>query len=188
MPLSFAPYGAYFVVFRTPVTGNGKAGTNHFAFIPQDTLNTPWQVQFKNIPSRTFTKLESWTNNTDSAVKYYAGAATYQQAFNWNGTSSDSLYLDLGRIEDVGIAQISLNGKELGIVWTPPFRVPVSLKKGKNELQITVINSWRNRLIGDSHLPEAKRVTHTNIFIRPEWNLLPAGLFGPVVIGRLAEQ
>ncbi|WP_343667518.1 glycosyl hydrolase [Chitinophaga sp.] len=188
MPLSFAPYGAYFVVFRKPVNGNGKAGTNNAVFLPKDTLKNSWQVQFKNIPAKTFTKLESWTNSTDPAVKYYSGAATYQQSFNWNATSSDSMYIDLGDIQDVGIAQVLLNGKDLGIVWTPPFRVPVKLNKGKNDLQITVINSWRNRLVGDRGLPEAQRTTNTNIFIRPDWNLLPAGLLGPVVIGCLTDQ
>lgn len=186
MPLSFAPYGAYFIVFRKPIHTPGSAGSNSYMYIPADTLKNPWQVQFKNMPVQTFSRLESWTDNKDSAVKYYAGAATYKQAFN--SDRAGAMYLDLGDIQDVGIAKVLLNGKNLGIVWTPPFRVPVTLKKGKNVLEITVINSWRNRLVGDRGLPEEKRITHTNITIRPEWELLPAGLLGPVTIGRLAEQ
>jgi len=37
------------------------------------------------------------------------------------------------------------------------------VKEGVNGLTITVVNSWTNRLIGDSYFPKEKRVTRTNI-------------------------
>jgi len=59
----------------------------------------------------------------------------------------------LGRI--AVIAEAVLNGKELGIVWKPPYRYDITeiVKEGTNELQIKVTNQWPNRLIGDEHLP-----------------------------------
>jgi hypothetical protein len=58
-----------------------------------------------------------------------------------------------------------------------------ALHQGKNELSIEVVNTWRNRLIGDHHLPEDKRFTHTNAPYRLNGRpLLEAGLIGPVSI------
>ena len=35
------------------------------------------------------------------------------------------------------------------------------LKKGVNSLEVQVVNTWRNRLIGDCLLPEDKRIART---------------------------
>jgi hypothetical protein len=49
-----------------------------------------------------------------------------------------------------------------------------------------VVNSWRNRLIGDEKLPQGQRLTRTNITVVTEgarkWQLEASGLLGPVVI------
>jgi len=102
-----------------------------------------------------------------------------------------------------------LNGKDLGVVWTAPWRVAigdVAREKG-NELEIEVVNLWPNRLIGDGKLPKDQRRTVTNVLTYepvlpkdydvafcpicedrkktgkgPE--LLPSGLLGPVVLQR----
>jgi hypothetical protein len=97
---------------------------------------------------------------------------------------NERYFITLSNVQDVGIAKITLNNKELGIVWTPPFRFEITsalLRKG-NTLKVEVINSWRNRLVGDRALPKEKRLTQTNITIKPEWELLDAGLLGPVEI------
>ena len=49
------------------------------------------------------------------------------------------------------LAEVSVNGKALGILWKAPFRVDVTgaLKPGANTLEIRVTNLWVNRLIGD---------------------------------------
>jgi len=68
------------------------------------------------------------------------------------------LAIELGRVKDVGIARVKLNGIDLGVVWRPPFRADVTkaIKGGQNNLEVTVVNSWRNRLIGDQLLPPEK--------------------------------
>ena len=68
------------------------------------------------------------------------------------------------------------------MVWRPPFRVDVTkaVKQGENQLEVMVVNSWRNRLIGDRELPEDKRLTRTNINVTKDWKLEPSGLLGPV--------
>jgi hypothetical protein len=43
-----------------------------------------------------------------------------------------------------------------------------------------VVNSWRNRLIGDQKLPQEKRFTRTNISVTKNWQMEASGLLGPV--------
>ena len=83
------------------------------------------------------------------------------------------------------LAEISINGKPLGILWKEPFRVEITqvVKAGKNQLTVQVTNLWPNRLIGDQKLPEQERITwaSTSLF-KPTDPLLPSGLLGPVKI------
>ena len=57
-----------------------------------------------------------------------------------------------------------------------------AVKSGENKLEVMVVNSWRNRLIGDRALPEDKRHTRTNVTVDKNWKLEESGLLGPVRI------
>ena len=132
-----------------------------------------------------FAALESWTNRPEPGIRNYSGKAVYRKTFDApRPDQPGKRWLDLGDVQDVGVARIRLNGRDLGIVWCPPFRVPLGnvLKPTGNKLEIEVINSWRNRLIGDRDKPQLQRLTQTNITIKPNWQLLPAGLLGPVTL------
>jgi hypothetical protein len=91
--------------------------------------------------------------------------------------------MSLGAVNN--LAEVFVNGVSCGVAWTPPYKVDIThaLKDGENELRIDVVNTWNNRLVGDSHLPQEKRITST---VYPfKWDtkpLLPAGLLGPVSI------
>ncbi len=65
-----------------------------------------------------------------------------------------SLFLDLGKVNNM--ARVKLNGKDLGVIWTFPWRVDISdaVKPSGNQLEIEVVNLWPNRLIGDEQLPD----------------------------------
>ena len=96
----------------------------------------------------------------DDGVKYFSGTATYRKTFVLPGDSladDRRLYLDLGNVQV--IAQAKLNGKDLGVLWKPPFRIDVTeiLKAGDNELEARVTNLWPNRMIGNEQLPEDSR-------------------------------
>ena len=70
-------------------------------------------------------------------------------------------------------------------VWTKPARVDITkaAHAGTNTLEISVINLWPNRLIGDESLPESKRLTTTNAHkFSSATPLLPSGLLGPVLL------
>jgi hypothetical protein len=115
-------------------------------------------------------------------VRHFSGIATYRTQFDWTPRES-RLFLELGKVRV--LAEVRLNGRDLGPVWTAPFRVEVTgtLRPGPNLLEIRVANLWPNRLIGDAALPPAQRVAWTtwNPF-QKEAPLLPSGLLGPVRI------
>jgi hypothetical protein len=120
------------------------------------TLAGPWELHFPanwGAPEMiTLDKLISWTDHADKGVKYFSGTATYTKEFD---ISSDmvgadrSVYLDLGKVKN--LAQVKLNGKDLGILWKPPFRADITSAAiaGKNSLEVSITNLWPNRLIGD---------------------------------------
>lgn len=55
----------------------------------------------------------------------------------------------------IQIAEVELSGKDLGILWQPPFRLDVTeaLVSGDNALTVKITNLWPNRLTGDEQLP-----------------------------------
>jgi hypothetical protein len=87
------------------------------------------------------------------------------------------------------MAEVKLNGKNLGIVWCPPWQVEIPqgllLEKG-NKLEIKVANLWENRLRGDVGLPPQKQIADfggSSIrFQKDQGSLFPSGLLGPVRI------
>ena len=77
------------------------------------------------------------------------------------------------------------NGVDLGMVWTKPARVDISraARAGENDLEVTVVTLWPNRIIGDESLPAEKHLTQTNLRkFSAAPPLLPSGLLGPVEI------
>jgi hypothetical protein len=192
VPLEFQPYESMFVVFRKPIpiTASGSGKTNGTLFAPLLEITGPWTVQFDTRwggPDVVqFGRLESWTTRTEPGIRFYSGKALYSCGFDlpYGRGDGEKLFLELGDVKDVGMARIKLNGKEMGITWTPPFRMEITdaVRASHNSLQVEIANSWRNRLVGDRELPEGKRLTRTNITIQKEWKLLESGLMGPVRI------
>ena len=64
------------------------------------------------------------------------------------------IYIDLGEVNNM--ARVRVNGKDMGVVWSAPFRVKITsaLVVGKNNIDIEVVNLWPNRLIGDEQKPD----------------------------------
>jgi hypothetical protein len=101
-------------------------------------------------------KLASWTDMENSEIKHFSGTATYTIHFDVPAEQIGKgklAMLDLGDVQVM--AEVKLNGKDLGLLWKPPFRADVSdlLRAGDNELQVSVTNLWVNRLIGDEQYP-----------------------------------
>lgn len=190
VPLRFGPCGSIFVVFRPAAQPTPTVASHDKDFRPLQTLTGSWLVSFDpkwgGPVEIVFPELLDWTEHERQEVRFYSGHARYQKSFQLEKPleAGREYRLDLGRIEDIGIAEITLNGRNLGILWTPPFQTDVTsvLKDGVNVLEVEVANSWRNRLIGDRDLPLDRPFTRTNITVRRDWKLEPSGLLGPVTI------
>ena len=184
------PEGSVFVIFR------GKASSDHRELPTADdqllaTVNGPWQLEFPaNLgapPNVSLPQLQSWTENSDTGVKYFSGTATYRKEIDAPSSwfrSGRSIVLDLGTVKDM--AEVSVNGTPIDrVLWKPPFRVDVShlLRPGHNRIEIKVTNLWPNRMIGDLQPGVTKRYTFTDFHaFKPDSPLLESGLLGPVSV------
>jgi hypothetical protein len=178
-----------FIVFRTAALDHkrplyGKTGSVNTIY-----MSTGWTVKFDEKyggPKQpvSLDRLESWTESSDTAIKYYSGSAVYTKNFTFTKEKEDKEAVL--QIEGMnGLATIKVNGIDCGTVWTYPYKIEISkaLKTGNNKIEIIISNTWHNRLIGDSFLPPEKRITSTTAPFRlKDKPLLPAGLIGNVKI------
>ncbi|MFL5731052.1 MAG: glycosylhydrolase-like jelly roll fold domain-containing protein, partial [Cytophagaceae bacterium] len=132
------------------------AGINEPVF-----LDGSWDVYFPpamGAPEKiTLPRLTSLHLHQESGVKYFSGTATYTKSFTLATDAiaqGKHIFLDLGGVEV--IAEVIVNGKNLGILWSRPYMIEITgaLKIGVNEISIKVTNQWVNRLIGDEQLPD----------------------------------
>jgi hypothetical protein len=189
IPLALDANESGFVIFKAiSKDGITKGNQRESDFEVMQTVDENWELQFdpafhgpKEVVKTPV--LFDWSSSANDAIKYYSGTVTYQKELMWKGKTKAKIWLDLGRIAN--IAEVSINGKDCGTLWTYPYRVPIAagLKKGKNTLVIKITNTWANRLTGDQKLPKEARLTWTTAPFRLEAKeLLPAGLLGPVTI------
>lgn len=152
-------------------------------------ISKPWQVQFDAAfggPATpvAFNRLVSWTDNANDKIKYYSGTAVYKNSFVLDDNKINApVYISVDSIYN--IATVKVNGIDCGTIWTFPYRLDISkaVKSGENAIEITVTNTWANRLIGDEKLPASERITWTTAPFRLEGKpLLPAGLVGEVKV------
>jgi hypothetical protein len=193
VPLDLEPWGSVFVVFQKSTSATNRtlpAGQKK----DLATLDGSWKVSFQSgrgaPDSVTLEKLASWSDNSDPGVKYFSGIGTYAKTFDapaaWL-TKGAQVWIDLGDVKN--LAEVSVNGKPLGIVWHAPYRVNVTsaLKTGSNELVVKVTNAWVNRLIGDEQ-PGATRITFADVKpYKAKSPLLPSGLLGPVSVYSISK-
>lgn len=193
LKLKLPPAGSVFVVFSGPpeeVLPAPLAEETGKLPAPLE-ITGSWEVRFPAglgaPPSRVFDKLVSWTEIPDDGIKYFSGTATYMKEFDVPAemlAGNGRLELSLGQLRN--IADATLNGKQLGILWKPPYSYDVTgiIRSGKNELKIEIVNVWANRLVGDAKLPREKRVTRLTQKV-PVGGPHESGLLGPVLL-RLA--
>ncbi len=169
VPLCFGEFDSKFIVFRKPGSPSGKWRMHQRDLFAQAaktrvpeplTIEGPWTVTFPEgwgAPQRIAMPLRSWTEHAEEGVRFFSGTATYTktiqvpEAFCGEGSS---LWLDLGQVKN--LAEVSVNGRSVGVLWKPPFRIEVTdrLKPGDNLLSIQVTNTWINRMVGDEHYPD----------------------------------
>lgn len=217
--LQFDPSQSWFIVFKDKSSRQVAARSPFLEWKEVKEIRGTWDLEFDKdwgpAEKQTFNKLKSWSESSNVLVKYYSGTATYYKEFNISDVTTKALQenkatrvgLDLGKVEVM--ARVSLNGKDCGIVWKLPYRVDISkaIKTGVNKLEIEVVNTWVNRMIGDEQLPlDAEWKDWETLVEWPDWfkkgeesptgrytfttarhyqkdsPLIPSGLLGPVKI------
>ena len=186
--LNLAPRQSMIVLFRHKENEAKSVESILPSMKTADTLSGSWTVQFDpkwgGPESVNFDSLDDWTKRPEEGIKYYSGKATYKKSFDLPETlkQAKEIYLDLGKVSD--IAEVRLNGQNLGVVWCAPWQVKITgiVKPAGNSLEIDIANLWPNRIIGDAALPEDKRFTKTNVSYGKDTPLLESGLRGPVTL------
>ncbi len=187
IPLQFESWDAFFIIFKDAATANSYIKPV-VTKKPIQTVSGPWKLNFQSDrgapTSATFEQLISWSAHENPGIRYFSGTATYQNRFKMPKLSKSADYLiDLGKVKN--LAEIVVNGKNMGVVWKQPFLLDITnaLKKGSNTIEIKVTNVWVNRLIGDAQPNVREKITFTTVpFYNAEDTLLPSGLLGPVII------
>ncbi|MDF7823445.1 glycosyl hydrolase [Pontiellaceae bacterium B12227] len=196
-------------------TTSGNTKTIQVPSVPEPVeLKGSWNVHFPSMTKTTFDELISWSDSSDTNIRYFSGTASYRKQFNLPQPlldSNTSLELDLGTV--CVIAEVIVNGKNLGILWKAPFTVNLdgAVQAGENTLEVRITNLWPNRLIGDEQLPNDIERRGPNVKQWPDWLLnnfqrptervtfagfkhwnkdsqpQPSGLLGPVIIRSYAR-
>ena len=181
IPLKFESWEAYFVVF-SDVAKSKSLELKPLTESPVLTVTIPWKVSFNNTKYE-FMSLNSWSENTDKAIKYFSGTAIYENTFNIDKKQNAKYILDLGEVKN--LAEVIINGQNIGTAWKKPFKLELSdaIKVGENTIQIRVTNTWVNRLIGDAQPDVTEKTTFTTMpFYRGTEPLVPSGLLSEVKI------
>ena len=197
LPLELEPAESAFVVFTEEALNQQKELElqNFGAVEVIQEIDTTWNVHFQNShlgidQNIVMNQLKDWTELADQELKYFSGSAVYRTHFYLNEKpSAKKIFLDIGKVNV--LANIKLNNKVLGGLWTYPWRIEVTdyLEEGSNELEIEVTNLWVNQLIGDSDKTGAEQKTWTltgSAYSRSS-ELQPSGLDGPVNLVRMDE-
>ena len=184
IPVNFAATESAFIVFRKPISMQNRQTENSPVLKELIDVDGPWNVSFDPAwggPAEVaFGSLQDWTQHPEKGIRYYSGTARYRKSVRIAEIAQvQNVYLDLGTVHH--LADITLNGKNLGVVWTAPWRIEITeaLVPGENRLEIACTNVWANRLIGDEQEPpdmlweKADPIMNGGYYLRefPEWFL-----------------
>jgi hypothetical protein len=157
-------------------------------------LTGTWKVEFIEggpvLPAAYETKeLASWTARSDPELKRFAGTARYTIECD---LPTGEWALDLGKVCES--ARVSVNGKTVATLFSPPYRVPISQhgKPGRTTLTVEVTNLAANRIadmdrrkVNWKYFYDANLATHPDakqrgVLDASKWPLFDSGLIGPV--------
>ena len=188
--VSLPPYGSAFVCLGQTFYSRGWSKKLQGVEVraPGGGVNAqPWGISFVEsglvLESR---QLFDWSQHEDDRIRYFSGHARYTTTWELkkNQVPQGRAWLSLPNVKD--IAHVWINGKDCGIAWTAPYEVEITgaLQKGKNKIEIEVVNTWHNALRGMDQGKAPYEGIWTNAKYRTKGDgLLPAGLLAePVII------
>lgn len=187
IPMVMSPFESSFVIFRHPIQ-EVKTNKNYPDAVCVASVKGPWTIEFEENrggPKEPVVTdvLFDWMESENPQIKYFSGNAVYKTSFEINRIPETPVYIDLGKV--MVMAKIRVNGVDAGGVWTTPYQINITdyLKEGVNELEIEVVNCWRNRMIGELSMPQSERFTyHSAANIKADSEMQSSGLLGPVQV------
>jgi hypothetical protein len=144
VPLMFEPEQAFFVVVgedvKTDATDSPVSSSDNKKNFPQlkplQEITGSWQVTFdaawvKPLPAGgtpgskelhlDFPQLLDWAKHPEPGIKAYSGLATYRTTFDLAvPVGNRASFIDVGTVKEM--ARVTLNGRDLGVAWCPPWR------------------------------------------------------------------
>jgi hypothetical protein len=220
LPLALAPYESRVFILHDQNGNRDGQWSEVLPPSPTTTekeladLSGRWDVRFADsAATQDLTKLTSWTDLPGR--QFYSGEAVYTRRFKVDadhvpGTASN-FYLDFGAgtpFEDKRrpgasgmmalldppireAAIVYVNGKRVGSLWHPPYKIGISqfVRPGENQIEVHVYNTAINSLAGQPPRDYAAlRAKYGKRFDPQDMDNLkpiPSGLFGPI---HLVEQ
>ena len=149
----------------------------------------PWTITFHEagltINSQ---QLFDWSKHKDEKIRYFSGHVRYSTTWTLKKKEipQGRTWLSFPNMKD--IAHVWINGTDCGIAWTAPYEVEITgaLQKGKNTIEIEVVNTWHNALRGADLGKAPYEGIWTNAKYRTKGEeLLPAGLIEQPIIEKL---
>ena len=145
-----------------------------------ETSLEPYSLHFQETDiTLTNQQLFDWSQHENEKIRYFSGHCRYTTTLMLKNKEvpQKRAWLSLPNVKD--IAHVWVNGKDCGIAWTAPYEVEITgaLKKGKNKIEIEVVNTWHNALRG----LDAGKAPYNGIWTNAKYRtkgdqLLPAGL------------
>jgi hypothetical protein len=185
--LTLPAYGSVFVCHgqaASPTGSDSQSDRLGLTVRPARTHFEPYTMAFQEsgIVMKN-QQLFDWSQHADDQIRYFSGHVRYTTTFKYKERVKGRVVLQLPKVKD--IAHIWVNGHDCGIAWTAPYEVDITkaLKKGKNTLEIEVVNTWHNALRGADQGKAPYDGIWTNAQYRtPGDALLPAGLLKDPII------
>lgn len=182
--LSLPAYGSALVYFsEKPLQASEQQKIKRVTSQP---LIAKWQVHFNHLDRDSLWDgkdgVFDWSKSSEVNVAYYSGTVSMTAKMQLK-TLHDRTLLRLEGLRDV--AHVFVNGTDCGVVWTAPYEADITraLRKGSNEINIKVTNTWHNTLMGaDKGLPPFMGIWTNARYRDKSGKLLPAGVLGDITI------
>ncbi|QRM29208.1 glycosyl hydrolase [Microvirga sp. VF16] len=181
--LQLEPYGSTLVVLRKEKSSNAAKPRRSIQRSAE--IRNEWKLDAVGTRERSTVLPHSWAGDSD--MRHYSGPVRYRTIVDWSQAraAGDRIVLDFGDVapserEMVGgaplrgksyaalvstpirdAATIYVNGKRIGSLWAPPFRIDVTNAwvEGSNEIVVEVYNTAINLLSEGGRLPDVAALT-----------------------------